>query len=66
MKNNNIQDNMNIENLNANENKKAWMAPELEVLDGRNTYSGGDPGTCEDWACDNPGEGSLIMYLYKI
>lgn len=41
-----------------NNNKKAWFAPKLEILDGRKTYGGGEPNTCEDYTCDNPGEGS--------
>ena len=40
MANNNIQDTMNNEEINGNENKKIWITPELEVLDGRKTYGG--------------------------
>ena len=31
---------MNNEEINSNENKKKWITPQLEVLNGRNTYSG--------------------------
>ena len=44
----NVQDKMP-----DNENKKIWMLPELEVLDGRKTYGGGDPESCEHFDCIN-------------
>ena len=50
MANNNIQDTMNNEEINGNENKKIWIAPELEVLDGRKTFSGKSGGQAEDEA----------------
>ena len=34
-----------------NENKKVWMLPELEVLDGKRTYGGNDNLSCEDYEC---------------
>ena len=44
----NIQDKMNNEEINITETKKVWVAPELEVLDGRKTYSGKEGGQAED------------------
>ena len=40
MANSNIQDAMDSNEINRYENKKVWIAPELEVLDGRKTYGG--------------------------
>ena len=40
MANNNIQDIMNSEEINGNENKKIWVAPELEMLSCRSTRGG--------------------------
>ncbi len=41
---NHIQDKMNSLEMNKVEVKKAWVTPELEALDGRNTYGGLAPG----------------------
>ena len=37
-----------------NKVKKAWIVPELEILDGRKTYDGHTPNLCEgdDFDCD--------------
>jgi hypothetical protein len=50
---------MNTNNLKTrikslkNDNKKVWMAPELEILEGRKTYSGSEGSYKEDsWECD--------------
>ena len=52
MKNNYIQDKMDIEEINANENRKIWMPPELEILDGRKTYGGDIGGKGEEHEYD--------------
>jgi hypothetical protein len=51
---------MNTNNLKTrikslkNDNKKVWETPELDVLDGRKTYNGGDSTTSEsDIFCDD-------------
>ena len=47
MENNIIQNKMDNKVVNCNEMKNGWMVPELEILDGRNTYSGFLEGGCE-------------------
>ena len=42
MENNIIQDKMDNKEVNCNVVKKVWVTPELEVLDGRETFCGWD------------------------
>ena len=43
-----IQEEMN-EETNNNDIKKVWITPELEVLDGKKTYSGEGGSESEDY-----------------
>lgn len=48
MMNTDIKSKMKSVEMNQNENKKVWIAPEVEVLDGRKTLGGIDPQPGED------------------
>ena len=59
MENNIIQDKMDNKEVNCNEVKKVWIAPELEVLDGRYTYGGNLSGMDElDYIGEEHGDAS--------
>lgn len=49
---NNIRDKMESVEMIQNENKKAWITPELESMDSRKTYGGWDPAPTEEFEDD--------------
>lgn len=45
---NDIKGKMKSVEMIQNENKKVWITPELDVLDGKKTFSGFPEGQAED------------------
>jgi hypothetical protein len=59
MDSNDIKVRMSSLDMIQNDNKRVWMAPELEVLDERKTFSGPENYGCEDGWCGDQNDFGL-------